>query len=112
MSLHESVLIGALVDLLNDLLPASGAPTTFGSPAAAAGLSETWKASQGLTKKLRIRNLVLGTGRRTRQCASPLVEKVVAESLGYRRAKNNPLTQAEVLQIARLTEELRQPVHR
>jgi hypothetical protein len=108
MPLHESVLTEALVDLLYELLPASGAPITFGTVAASAGLADAWQRTDGQSKKPRIRGLVLVVIQR--KMLPSFLEKVIAAALGYRNAKKNPLTHAEVARLNELAEQLGQPV--
>jgi len=97
-----------LVDLLYDLLPASGAPITFGTVAAGAGLEDAWQRTAGESKKPRIRGLVLVALQR--QLMPTFLEKVVGAALGYRRAKKNPLTHSEVARLNELAEGLGQAV--
>ncbi len=108
MSLHESVLAEALIDLLYDLLPASGAPITFGTVAGSSGLADAWQQSNGESKKPRIRRLV-AVGLQ-RKLLPIFLEKVVTASIGYRRAKNNPLTRSEVVRLNEIAEGLGQAV--
>lgn len=108
MSLHRSVLTEELVDLLYDLLPASGAPITFGTVAAGAGLADAWQQTAGESKKPRIRGLVRVAVQR--KLLPTFLEKVVAAALGYRRAKKNPLTHSEVAHLTELAEGLGQAV--
>jgi hypothetical protein len=108
VALHQSAIFEDLIDVLYDLLPASGAPITIGSVAASIGLGEIWLRTAGASKKPRIREVVRVAVERRE--LPRLLEEVVKASLGYRRAKKSPLTYDEVTKLAGAAKALGQPV--
>lgn len=107
MQLHENALVEDVVAILYALLPASNAPATFGTIAGTLGFATTWAATEGQSKKPRIRALVEVCV--LRQVLPRFLEAVVGASLGYRRAKNNPLTYNEVMSLVDLAGQLGHP---
>jgi hypothetical protein len=97
LSMAEEAVVGELVELLYNFLPASRAPATFGSVAVKAGVGDCAAPASTLIAKQQVIRYLLTAVRESRpERFSTLMVEIVRASISYRHAKSNPLRRDEV----------------